>query len=32
MDLGLHAGPDTEVWDHALANGFVILTKDEDFP
>jgi predicted nuclease of predicted toxin-antitoxin system len=32
MDRGLHAGPDSGVWDHAVVNGFVILTKDEDFP
>ncbi len=28
---GLEAATDAEVWAHAKAGGFVIVTKDEDF-
>lgn len=31
MDLGLHTGPDSPIWDHALIHEMIILTKDEDF-
>ena len=31
LDLGLLAANDSEVWDYALANEAVIITKDEDF-
>jgi len=30
-DVGLAAAPDPEVWAHAAANGFVIVSKDTDF-
>lgn len=29
--LGLDRAPDTQVWDHARDNGFVLVTKDADF-
>ncbi len=31
-DLGLRHASDTHIWNHALSNSFVIVTKDEDFP
>ncbi len=30
-DVGLAAAPDADVWAHAAANGFVIVSKDTDF-
>lgn len=30
-DAGLAAAPDPDVWAHAAANGFVIVSKDTDF-
>ena len=30
-NLGLARAPDTLIWRHALENGFVIVSKDEDF-
>jgi predicted nuclease of predicted toxin-antitoxin system len=30
-DLGMQAGSDAAIWDHALANSSAIITKDEDF-
>ena len=30
-DLGLKGAPDGRIWDHARANGFVIISKDDDF-
>lgn len=30
-DLGLEAADDDSVWAHAAANGFVIVTRDDDF-
>ncbi len=30
-DVGLAAAPDDDVWAHAAANGFVIVSKDTDF-
>ena len=29
--LGLVGSPDTAVWAHAAAEGFILVTKDEDF-
>ena len=29
--VGLAAGRDTAIWAYAAANGFVLVTKDEDF-
>jgi predicted nuclease of predicted toxin-antitoxin system len=29
--FGLEGAPDTVVWEHAAADGFVLVTKDEDF-
>lgn len=31
LELGLLESSDSQVWDYALANGAVIITKDEDF-
>jgi predicted nuclease of predicted toxin-antitoxin system len=31
LDAGLDAASDTEIWGHAAANSFVLVTKDEDF-
>lgn len=31
MDVGLRDSSDTEIWDYALRESAVILTKDEDF-
>ena len=30
-DVGLRAAEDRQLWDHARANGFVIVSKDTDF-
>ena len=30
-DVGLRAAEDRQPWDHARANGFVIVSKDTDF-
>ena len=30
-DLGLATANDSAVWDHALKNGFTIVSKDSDF-
>lgn len=30
-DLGLSGGTDRAVWDAAAANGFALVTKDDDF-
>ena len=30
-DVGLRAGSDAQVWEHAKAEGFVIVSKDNDF-
>lgn len=30
-NIGLPAAPDTEVWDYAKGNGFIIVSKDSDF-
>jgi len=30
-DLGLSGASDNRVWEHAKANGFVIVSKDDDF-
>jgi predicted nuclease of predicted toxin-antitoxin system len=32
LDVGLLEASDSQIWDYALANGTVILTKDEDSP
>ena len=29
--LGLRGKPDTEIWDYAARQGFVIVSKDDDF-
>jgi predicted nuclease of predicted toxin-antitoxin system len=31
LDVGLLDADDSKIWDYALANGAVIITKDEDF-
>ncbi len=31
LDVGLLKSSDSLVWDYAMANGAVIITKDEDF-
>lgn len=30
-DVGLQGSPDGTVWEHAAAEGFLLVTKDEDF-
>ena len=30
-DCGLDRASDQEIWDYAAANGYVIVSKDEDF-
>ncbi len=30
-DLGLRGASDRRIWDHARDNGFVIVSKDDDF-
>ena len=32
LDLGLESASDSAIWNYALAHGFVLITKDEDFP
>ena len=29
--IGLREAPDSAIWDYALNNGFMIVTKDSDF-
>ena len=31
IPLGLGGGRDRSIWDHAAAEGFTIVTRDEDF-
>lgn len=31
IDVGLRDASDAMIWDHAVAQGMAILTKDEDF-
>lgn len=31
-DVGMEDAGDTDIWNYALQNGAVIVTKDEDFP
>jgi predicted nuclease of predicted toxin-antitoxin system len=31
-EVGLREAEDDDIWQHALATGAAILTKDEDFP
>jgi predicted nuclease of predicted toxin-antitoxin system len=31
MDLGLESAPDQEIWNRARDDGFVIVSKDNDF-
>ena len=31
-DVGLREAEDDDIWNHALATGAVLITKDEDFP
>ena len=30
-ECGLEHAPDEQIWDHARANGFAIVSKDSDF-
>lgn len=30
-DLGLRSAPDEDIWRRAAADGFIIVTKDDDF-
>jgi predicted nuclease of predicted toxin-antitoxin system len=30
-DVGLQGAPDHLIWEHARVNGFVIVSKDDDF-
>jgi predicted nuclease of predicted toxin-antitoxin system len=30
-DIGLKTSDDTEIWRHAVTNGLVVVSKDEDF-
>ncbi len=30
-DAGLRSAPDRRIWEHARENGFVIVSKDDDF-
>jgi predicted nuclease of predicted toxin-antitoxin system len=30
-DVGLRAGSDAQIWEHAKANAFAIVSKDADF-
>ncbi len=30
-DIGMGSAPDREVWDHAVRNNAVLVTKDDDF-
>jgi predicted nuclease of predicted toxin-antitoxin system len=31
LDIGLGSAGDTEVWDHAMKLGQIVVSKDEDF-
>lgn len=31
-DVGMNRTPDAQIFDYAIANHFIIVTKDEDFP
>jgi predicted nuclease of predicted toxin-antitoxin system len=31
FELGLHQAEDATIWEHAVATGAIIITKDEDF-
>jgi predicted nuclease of predicted toxin-antitoxin system len=31
QNLGMGAAADDDVWDYALANGFAVVSKDEDY-
>lgn len=31
-DVGLREAEDSDLWNHALSTGAIIITKDEDFP
>ena len=31
-EIGLRDAEDIAIWNHALARGMVVVTKDEDFP
>ena len=31
LDVGLLESSDSQIWDYAMANGSVLITKDEDF-
>jgi len=31
LDVGLAQAKDEEIWSYSQANGFVLITKDEDF-
>lgn len=31
-EIGLREAEDGDIWDHAIAIGAVVITKDEDFP
>ena len=31
IDYGLDAATDREIWDHAAAHGYIIVSKDSDF-
>ena len=31
VDCGLETATDREIWDHAAAHGYVIVSKDSDF-
>jgi predicted nuclease of predicted toxin-antitoxin system len=31
-DIGLREADDSSIWDFAIQNGWIIVTKDEDFP
>jgi predicted nuclease of predicted toxin-antitoxin system len=31
LEIGLESATDTEIWNHAVANSLVLVTKDEDF-
>jgi len=30
-DIGMGSAPDREIWDHAVRNNAVLVTKDDDF-
>ena len=32
MDVALLEADDSQVWNYALQNGAIVITKDEDFP